>query len=388
MEHTFEAGQPTQATEEGRAYSAYVKSIKGLASQYERTHGKPLTGKALVDPDFASQMAEIKEMNEGLLAMKDVTGGPSAVHQDTVLTQMSVMYQNDEFIGRRLMPTIMTGGMLSGVYFEYSKRDRLAYPDDSMQDRTDPNELNQNRTKSTYRLQPRSLIEHLDWLVIQNQSAPLNEVVDLVNNCLNGMEFNAELHIASVVNTSGNYGGNTTAISAADRWDTGAGGDPGGVVDAAKALCWGGSGPGKWVVEVSLPLHNILKRHPRILDSFKYSAASLGGPKFATRQMLAEYFEVDEYIVGAARKDTANVGQAASYSRIWSDNLAIVRVCTTPSLRNAAFGYTLQDNATTTELFWLPDRGSKGMYKARTSYSDQQLVVAPTSSYLITTPIG
>lgn len=387
MENIFQ-GMPEQRTAEGRAYEAYVRSVKELARKYEQNKGKQLTGAALVDPDFAAQMVEMGQLNDDLLAMKDVTGGPSAVHQDTVLQQMSVMYQNDEFIGRRLMPTIYTNGALSGVYFNYEKRDRLAYPDDSMRDRTDPSELNQNRSKSTYALQPRSLVELLDWLVVQNQSAPLNEVVDLVNNCLNGMEFNAEVRIATAVQTSGNYGGNTAAVSAADRWDTGSGGDPGSVVDTAKAACWGGSGPGKWVVAVSLPLHNVLKRHPRILDSFKYSAASLGGPKFATRQMLAEYFEVDEYVVGAARKDTANIGQTASYSRIWGDSLAVLRVSVTPSLRNACFGYTLQDNPTLSELFWLPDRGTKGMYKARTSYSDQQLVIAPTSSYLVTTPTG
>lgn len=387
MEHFFGDNLPVHRTAEGKAYEAYFNQVKKFANQYERRMGKQLTGKALLDPSFQEQMLEMGQLNNDILAMKDVTGGPAAVHQDTVLGQLSVMYRNDEFIGRNLMPTIYTGGMLSGVYFTYEKRDRLAYPDDSMRDRTQPNELNQNRGKGTYGLQPRSLIENLDWLIVQNQSAPLNEVLDLTNNVLNGMEFNAELRIATAVQTAGNYGGNTTAISAPDRWDTGTGGDPAAVVDAGKAACWGGSGPGKWVINTSIITHNILKRHPRILDSFKYSG-QLGSGGFVTRQMLAEYFEVDEYIVGAARKDTSNIGQTASYSRIWGNSLAITRVCTTPSLRNAAFGYTLQDNPTLSELFWLPQEGAKGMYRARTSYSDQQLVIAPTSSFLITTPIG
>jgi hypothetical protein len=379
MPHTTDGGMPAQRTPEGLAFDAYVNQIKSFARKHElkRDH--------LLDQAVA---AELSELNAEILAVKDVTGGPAAVHQDTVLGQLSVMYQNDEFIGGRIMPDIFTQGMLSGVYFNYDKRDRLAYPDDSMKDRTDPNELNQNRSKSTYALQPRSLIELLDWLVVQNQSAPLNEIIDLTANVLNGMEFNKEMRIAEAVQTAGNYGGNTTAIAAADRWDTGAGGDPAGVVDAAKAACWGGSGPGKWVGVASLPLHNILKRHPRILDSFKYSAASLGGPKFATRQMIAEYFELDEYLVGSARKDTANVGQTAAYSRIWGNSFSINRVSASPSLRNAVWGYTLKDMPARQELFWLADKGHSGMYKSRCSYSDQQLVIAPTAGYLITTPIG
>ena len=378
MELSNEGTMPSQKTPEGQAYKAYLRQVKDFATKHA------LGRDALLDPAVA---AEITELNADILAMKDVSGGPAAVHQDTVLGQLSVMYRNDESIGRRVMPTIYSQGALSGVYFEYSKRDGLAYPDDSMRDRTDPAELNQNRIKSTYTLQPRSLIELLDWLVVQNQSAPLNEIVDLTNNVLNGMEFNAEVRIATTMQTAGNYGGNTVAIAAADRWDTGSGGDPGGIVDAARAACWGGSGTGKWVITVSLPLHNILKRHPRILDTFKYGQGSLGA-KFATRQMLAEYFEVDEYLVGAARKDTANIGQTASYSRIWGDSLTVTRVCETPSLRNVAFGYTVQDNPTISELFWLADKGAKGMYKGRCSHSDQHLVIAPTSSYLVTAPIG
>jgi hypothetical protein len=286
------------------------------------------------------------------------------------------------------MPMVMTDGKLGGQYFEYDRRDRLAYPDDTITARGTVNELGANRIRSSYALQPRSLSEKVDEFTLQNQTAPLNELMDAQLHVMDGMMFNREVRVAAVCAASGNYSGNTTAIAAGDRWDTATGGDPGAVIDVARAAVWSGMGPGRWVLAMSLSVYNVLKRHPRILDTFKYSAAATGGPKFATRQMLAEYFEVDEVVVGKARKDTANIAQTASYSRIWSDIVALLRVSNGPSLRNAAFGYVLQDKPSLSDLLWLPQEGGKGVYQARVTHADQEKVVAGPSGYLVTTPIG
>ena len=104
--------------------------------------------------------------------------------------------------------------------------------------------------------------------------------------------------------------------------------------------------------------------------------------------LLAEYFDVDEFVVGEGRKDTANEGQSASYSRIWPDVLGVVRVAQSPSVRNAAFGYTFQDNPTRSDLMFQLEKGASGGYQARSTHADQEKVIAEECGYLITTPIG
>lgn len=355
-------GLPVAKTEEGIAFARWMKALRAT----------------LKDQDDV----DVKACNEALLELKL---RPNDVHQDELLTNLSVMYANDEYIGTRLMPVVFTNGALSGTYYEYNKRDRFAYPDDSMADRTTPPEISQGRTKRNYSLQPRALVEYLDFLTVQNQSAPLNEMVDLQMNVLEGLEHNREKACADILCTAGNYGANTVALGAGDRWDSSGGGDPGGVVDAAMAECWIGRGPGRFVGFTSLAVHNVLKRHPKILDQFKASGQR---PGFATREMIREYFELDEYLVGKSRKDTANEGQTASYGRVWSNVFGIVRVATSPSLRNAAFGYTLQDAPTNTDVFWQPEKSVKGSWMSRCARSDQQKIVAADTAYLITTPIG
>lgn len=365
-------GMPKQASPESQAYGAFRKHLDNLF-------------KGLGDEE---ELLELAEENEHLKRMMDISLKdlrPSDVHVAEVLTNLSVMYANEELIGDRVMPTIFNGGKLSAVYYQYDKRDRLAYPDDTMVDDGDPNQLGQNRSQGTVGLDIRSLVEFLDQYVLQNQDAPLNELVDLVDNVLYGLRFRRELRIITAATTAGNFGSNTTAIAAGDRWDTPTGGDPGGVVDAAQAAMWSGSGPGRTVAAMSLTVYNSLKRNPRILDTFKYGGTS---PMAANRQMLAEFFEVDEVLVGRARKDTANRGQTAAYSRMWPDVFGIYRVSQSTTTRNAAFGYTIQDKPTQQDLQFLLERGAKGKWQARATHADTQKIVCADCAYLVTTPVG
>jgi hypothetical protein len=288
-------------------------------------------------------------------------------------------------ISDRVMPVILGNGKLSFVYFEYDKRDRTAYPDDTMADRSDPNELGQNRSAKTVGLEVRSLKEYLDQYTIQNQDTPLNEIVDVVDNVLYGLSFRREIRGIREATDPAKFGSNTTALAAGDRWDSTTGGDPGAVVDAALAACWSGSGPGRFVGAMSLNVYNVLKRHPRILDTFKYSGTSA---KMATRQMLAEYFELDEIVVGKARNDTANRGQTANFQRMWPDIFGVYRVSDRPSVRNAAFGYTFQDLPTQQDLQFLNEKSAKGAWQARATHADKQQIVAAECAFLVTTPIG
>lgn len=366
-----------QETDEGKQYNAVRKHVLDRLRD-----GKRLGFDLEAEDELGMQLSELGAENEAILALKELT--PGMVHTSDVLTSLSVMYANDEFIGGRLMPTVMTSGKLSGIYYTYDKRDRLSYPDDTAGHKSTLAELNQGRSTGNYSLTPRGLTEWLDMLTLQNEDAPLNELLDIQENVLHGMMFRRELRIAAVIQTSGNYSGNTTAIGAGDRWDV-IGSNPGPVVDIAKAAMWRGNGPTKDIMKLSLSVYNTLKRHPAVLDRW-----SIGndGVKFASRQMLAAYFDVDEVIVGAPRKDTANEGVSASYSRIWDDTVAIVRVAQRPSIRSASFGYVFQDAPTTSDLFFEANKFTKGGYMQRNSHCDQEKVIAGDTSYLLTTVVG
>lgn len=369
---SIENGMPRQETARTRAYKAYLDVItnisRGVGSEDE--------------------LKEWADKNAAVLELKDLR--PNDVHVDEVLTNLSVMYANEEFIGERIMPTIFTGGSLSAKYFKYTKRGRFAYPDDSMDTRTDPNEISEGRTQSTIALSIRSLKETVDQYTLQNQSAPLNELVDATQNVLYALSFKKEVRVATVCTTAATFGSNTVAIAAGDRWDTATGGDPGAVVDAAQKALFRGNSPSITVGVASLDVYNALKRNPRILDMFKFGNAKTAdlGAKFATPQMLAEFFELDEFLVGRARKDTANENATESYGRIWPDVFGIFRVASNPTVRSATWGFSFQDKPIQSDLMFVQEKGAKGAYVARSSFADVQQTIATDTAYLVTSPIG
>lgn len=363
---------PIQETPEGRAYKAWTKYIKSKLNSGFRSGTIELGD----DPE----LRELMESNEALVKFRAIN--PGGVHYDDILRNMSVMYANDAFIADRVMPTVFTSGALSGGYFTYDLENRTDYPDDTMTDRSDPNELTENRSKATYGLQPRSLKEYVDMLTIQNETAPLSELMDAQENVLYGLMFNREKRVLAAITTAGNYAGNTDTLSGAEQFND-TGGTPANplvVVDALREKMWNGNGAGRMVGVVPLEVHNVLKKHPSAL-AFLHSGGV--NPQSVTRQNIAAWLELDEYLVTGFRVNTANEGAAATYTRAMGDYFAILRVANSPSLRNAAFGYSLQATPVTQGTFWEPTRGSKGAYMCRSSFEDQQLVVAGLTSGLL-----
>jgi hypothetical protein len=320
----------------------------------------------------------IKAVNDELTRMKAV--GPSTVHQNATMSSISVQYQNDEYIGARLMPDV-TVGKLSDVYYIYPKRDRLAAPDDKIGPKGSANEISETRSTATYSCLPYGLKDYVDALTLANQDAPLNEMMDVVESVTDLMDLNKEIRIASALTTSGNYSGNTT--TAGTKWDTASGGTIVKDMQDAKAACWTGRGAGKMIGFCSLSVWNVIARNPAILDLFKYNASGLALPK-----QVAGYFGLDDILVGAARKDTANAGQTASYSRIWGDVFGMVRVASSPGIRNAAWGYTfVMGGQRRTDVWFDNTLGTEGGYYGRVTTKEDHKVVAGDTGYLLTSVI-
>lgn len=351
----------------------YQRSANGLLYEKRRA--------AMAELAKENKHPVVRAANAELARMKSVS--PGTVHNVATLTSMSVQYANDEYIGDRLMP-VESVGKLSDKYFIYSKRDRLAVPDTKLGPQGKANQISETRSTATYSCDGLGLSDYLDALTLANQDAPLNEMIDLSASVDECMALDREIRQADVLCTAGNYSGNTVAIAAANRWDTASGGTIIKNIQDALAACWQGRGPGKRYAFCSLPVWNVISRNPAILDLFKYGGTA---PGLATPDMIAKFFMLDGLLIGAARKDTANKGQTASYSRIWSDVFGIVRVA--PGLRNAGFGKTfVMGGARRADVWYDVSLGTRGGYWARVSCEEDLKVVAGDTSYLITTPIG
>ena len=119
-----------------------------------------------------------------------------------------------------------------------------------------------------------------------------------------------------LLTTSGNYASdNIQTLSGSDRWDASGGGDPFGVIDAAKASIFHAPNT-KLVAFCGSSTWLKLKRHQAVLDTIK-GGANVGMPSVATKQAFAQLIECDEFVVGEAWSTSTNPGNAtAVYGRI------------------------------------------------------------------------
>lgn len=320
---------------------------------------------------------EVRRANEALV-QKALT--PGVVHVDTTLANVSIQYANGAYMGTQLMPVVQVAH-LSDRYFVYDKRSRLAYPDDYVGSRASPNELNENLITDNFSCKPYAYKEYIDNLTLENQTAPLDAMVDVVANLNEGIAFREELRIAALLGSASTYGSNFTTLGAGAGW-TGTG-NPITDLQNASAALWTGRGPSKKVGFCSLNVWNALVNNAKILALFQYSRPGLN-----TKQEIASVFGLDDIFVSDARKDTANESQAANYSRIWPDVFGVIRVATSPGIRSASFGYTFRFGQKDTTEWFDPSIGPKGGYYARVGLVEDHKPVAPDLGFLITNPLA
>lgn len=347
------------------------------SSQYLKT--KRMIERAKRDPKLA---ALLQRSNEALVRLKTLT--PGQVHNDQTLSNLSIQYRNEDFIGLQLMPVITTSKP-SDKFFKYDKRNRLAEPDDSVATRSTPNEVTETRSTDNYSTKPYSLLEFVDAKTLQAQDAPLNEMVDAIAAVNDALAFKEEKRIASVLTTAANFGSNTNTLSGTSQWSDYVNSDPLTDITTARDSIWSPAmGSTRLVGYCGLAVYNKLRRHPKVTADFKH----LAGLKLPTRQQLAEYLELDDLLVSKAWEDTANEGQAISTGRIWGKHFGIVRVASGPSIRTAAFGFTFRFGAAETNEWYDPKPGVAGGYYVKVGLQEDHKVVAADTGYLIVNAVA
>ncbi len=324
-----------------------------------------------------------KRLDESFCVVKGVSKGE--VHSDQFLTNLSQAYANDAYIGERLILSIPVQKR-TNKYAIYPQREAFEAPSDLLSsDRARANEISSTRTSASYELKDYGFENFVSNETLDNQDLPFNERADLVSELAEHMARKREIRDAELLTTASNFGsGNTTTLSGSSLWSSAAGGDPIKNIQDAKAALFNGPGATRLVAYTSLDVLNCLARHPVLLDLQKYTTNGL-----LTPESIARYFGFSELLIGESRKQTANEGQTAAYSRIWGNDFGIIRVASAPSLRTASFAsrFRKQNDPVVTEWFDAT-AGKSGGYYIKNAVSEDSRIVASFSGYLLKSVIA
>jgi hypothetical protein len=299
------------------------------------------------------------------------------VHQNSVLSGVSIRYTNDEMIADQVMPVVPVKKE-SDMYYIYTRAWKL--PQSKRGAGAEANEVEWNVSTDTYQCEEYALKDLIPDRVRNNADNPLNLDVDTTENLNELIQLGREKRVADVVFASGTYGTQTSALSGTNQWDDYAGSDPIGDVRDAKAVVHAATGKMPNTMVIGFQAYLKLLDHPDILERIKYTQKGL-----ITADLLASLFEVDKLLVGKALYDSTQEGVAESLGYVWGKSVALLFAQPSPGLKKVSFGYQFQSRGFRTKKWRV--EGRDGDFIETGEIRDEKVVAAATG-YLYTTVVS
>jgi len=316
-----------------------------------------------------SELAKIGRMNFTNPAKGDV-------HTNSVLSGVSVMYKNDDYIADQVMPVVPVKKE-SDLYYTYTRNWRL--PVALRAAGAEAAEVEWNVGSDTYSCIEYALKDLLPDRVRNNADKPLSMDADTTENLTDLIQLGREKRVADVVFTSGNHG-STSALSGTNQWDDYAGSDPIGDVRTAMNTVHAASGKLPNTMVMGREVFIKLLDHPDVLERIKYTQKGK-----ITSQILASLFEVDKILVGNALYDSSTVDASESLGYIWGKSVALIYAQQSPGLKKVSYGYQFQSRGFRTKKW--REEGRDGDFFESGEIRDEK-IVATSCGYLYTTVVS
>jgi len=264
------------------------------------------------------------------------------LHLDRLLSQMAIGFAEHSMIAGTIAPTVSVDKQ-SDAYSVFSRADALRTEEDKRSPGAEANKITRTISSDTYFAQNYALKlpitiedrENADPVYRQNL---WNDAAEYVTDKL---MLSWEVRVAALVNATANVG---SSAGVASEWDAAASSDPIGDcntgLDNVQDLT--GQRPNKIVM--GLDAWRSMRRNDSVRDQV-FGSVEAGPQGFATRAQIASLLEVEQLIVGAAYRNTANEAQAEVLAKVWGDNVLLCYTPNAPSRDRPSFMYSYRWNA-------------------------------------------
>lgn len=254
---------------------------------------------------------------------------------DTVLTQMSVAYENGQLIGTMLMPRVEVSGRV-GFYYTFDKG-KFNIHDSRRTGTSRANRISNGLTKTAFGpLAEHSLEEPIEYEVRDTYPSPHDARVDATEDVSEALDLGLEKEIADLLTSTSTITQNTT-LSGTDQWSDYANSDPFADIQTGIDTIKANAGVTPNTFELGYQVWSKLRHHPDLLG--RMSVASV---RVLTTEMLADLIGVEKVLVGDAVYNTADEGQTVSMGYVWGKHALLAYVQSRPAIKKISLGYTLQ----------------------------------------------
>lgn len=260
--------------------------------------------------------------------------GAGNVHVDKVLTNISLAWPNNEFVGERLFPVVKVSKQ-TDMYYWFGRDSWVPETSDYRAPGSVANEIpGVGVALDTYYASEHSLQIPVTDEERQNSDSPMSPDRDATEHVTQKILLGRELAMKNLVTNTANYAtGLSVTLSGTDRWNDYTNSDP---VDDIKV--------GKRAVHAKVyfepntaiipyQVMSVLEDHPDIIERIKYTDRAI-----LTKEIIAAVFQIPNIIVPGVAVG-AGVGFAITSSYLWGKDVVLAYVPPRAGLRIPAFAY-------------------------------------------------
>lgn len=317
-----------------------------------------------------------------------------AVHIDVPLSNLAIQAFNgaEGFVANKIMPVI-TVGKQSDKYYTIDKDIWLRTVNDLRAPGTAPNQIEFKVSSDSFYCENRALRDILTAEDRANQDDALmlaeRKAENIIQSILRGFERRVALKCTSISNV-----GSGVALTGTAKWSNYVASNPLADVSSGRSFIRSVTGITPNTAVLDYDTAEILRRHPAILDVYKYTQGGI-----ATLENLKGVLEVENLYIAKGIYNSAKEGATASFANVWGNMclLLYVQPGNLMTKRTATFGANFlwrnADEGMATQLdagappiavrrYPHPDPGAKAEYVEAGFYSDEK-IVAKDLSYLV-----
>jgi hypothetical protein len=305
----------------------------------------------------------------------------SDVHEDAILSNISVQYKNAGFIAEQVLPVVPVRKE-NDKFYTYTKKERFTIPESTIRaPRTRAQQIDWSTSTDTYDAIEYALASMIDDREKANADAPISVVTDSVEFLKDLLMLEMEKRVADLVFSTSNITNNTT-LTSTNQWDAydETDSNPLTAVETGRNTVHQAIGQNPNLIVMGREVFNSLIHHPVIENKIKHTTMQV-----ATEQLLANLFQVDKVLVGNAVYNSENIGQTASYGYVWGKKVLIAYVEPRPGIKKVSLGYMLRAKE------WQTRTGRDDFAHSdlvEVGYIQDEKLVASDCGYLIDAAVG
>ena len=277
------------------------------------------------------------------------------VHTDAALTNVSVKYGGNEFVGGAIAPTVGVQKKSDVYYIIDPYEDAKRQQDTNRAPGTRPSEVNWAVTTGSYACSDHALAHYIPDEERENADAVLGPDIQATEMLTQQIMLDKEIKLVAALDA-----GVTATAAATEYWGSGDANPLNDVITGIKSV----RGTIHKVPNVLIFDYDVLlalQVDPYIIDRLKYGQTA-PSPAVVTVQSLAQLFMIDRVLIASCSKNSAGKNQDASISSVWGKGAYLAYVPPRPALREPSVAYTLA---------WTAMNGGMNGYQVRTGRDDK-----------------